>query len=107
LVTQSLVSPPAPARARRAALGPVVSALVHVVRIPIIQKLIDAPIRWLAEFIAEHVDKKQEGFRFFDATAGFPFVSFDQLKSMSANGERVLLLTHGVFSSLEGAFAKI
>jgi len=98
--------PPAPrAGAARSALsfsfGGVIKAIVHV---PIIQGLVDGATHRIVEFLAQKVEShtKEEGFRFFGN--GFAPVPQDQMRQWAQNGDRVLFLTHGIFSSIGGAF---
>jgi hypothetical protein len=80
-------------------------AIVRFFRFKLIQELIDAPLTAVLSWIIDKVERKtkEEGFRFFDRDRDFPLVSPNELQAMS--GQRVLLLTHGIFSSLRGAFA--
>jgi hypothetical protein len=117
MVPRSLVSPsPAPeggavggaegeGAVAAASFGSFFKPIMRLIRIPIVQELVDAAATTLAEFIARNVDTKAEGFRFFDAGNNFPFATRKALAQMS--GQRVLLLTHGIFSSLQGAFDNI
>lgn len=88
--------------------GGIGGAIVRFFRIKLIKELIDLPVRFVLDWIVDKVEKKvkpREGFRFFDHDAQYPFCMPEQLSAMA--GQRVLLLTHGIFSSLEGAFAGI
>jgi hypothetical protein len=83
-------------------------AIVRFFRVKLIKELIDAPVRFVLDWIVDNVEKKakpHEGFRFFDQDANYPFCTPEQLAAMA--GQRVLLLTHGIFSSLEVAFKGI
>jgi hypothetical protein len=83
-------------------------AIVRFFRVKIVKALIDAPVRFVLDWLVDQVEKiakPREGFRYFNHAAGYPFCTDEQLAAMA--GKRVLLLTHGVFSSLEGAFAGI
>ncbi|MEA2337258.1 MAG: hypothetical protein QOE82_1265 [Thermoanaerobaculia bacterium] len=77
-------------------------AIVHFFRFDLVSDLIGAAEAKVIDFIVKHVDTKPEGFRRFDS--GFPLMTKAELQAM--NG-RVLLMTHGVFSSLQGAFRDI
>ncbi|MFL6246077.1 MAG: hypothetical protein ACJ74H_08640, partial [Thermoanaerobaculia bacterium] len=80
-------------------------SIVRFFRVKLIRELIDAPIRFVLEWIVDQIEKKakpREGFRFFNKAAGYPFCAPEELAAMA--GQRVLLLTHGIFSSVEGAF---
>jgi len=85
--------------------GAIGGAIVRFFRFKLIQELIDAPMTAVLSWIAEKVERrtKEEGFRYFDRDRDFPLVPQQELQAMS--GQRVLLLTHGIFSSLRGAFA--
>ncbi|MFZ1546223.1 MAG: hypothetical protein WAT12_03875 [Candidatus Nitrotoga sp.] len=88
--------------------GGIIGAIVRLFRVKLIKELIDAPVRFVLDWIVNTVEKKakpREGFRFFDRDAQYPFCTPEQISAMA--GQRVLLLTHGIFSSLEGAFAGI
>ncbi|HEY0141327.1 MAG TPA: hypothetical protein VGF48_10550 [Thermoanaerobaculia bacterium] len=83
-------------------------AILRVFRVKLIRELLGAPLRFVLDWIIDKVEKRakpREGFRFFDSAQSYPFLSTDQLQALA--GQRVLLLTHGIFSSLEGAFAGI
>jgi hypothetical protein len=82
-------------------------AIVRFFRFKIIQELVGAGIEHVIEWIAHKVEakSKREGFRFFEPEHDFPYLSEADLQALS--GKRVLLLTHGIFSSLAGAFAGI
>ena len=71
---------------------------MHLVRIPIVRDLIDASLSMLIKFIVDHVDRKAEGFRFLDSTRR-AILNEAQLQAM--RGQRVLVLVHGIFSSLD------
>jgi hypothetical protein len=73
----------------------------HLIRIPIVSDLVDAALGTVQKFIVEHVDTKREGFRAFDPANGSPFLDDAALAAM--RDQRVLLLTHGIFSTI-GAF---
>jgi hypothetical protein len=79
-------------------------AIVRFFRFKLIQELIGATIERIVQWIAEKVEAqaKKEGFRFFEREHDFPYLSDEELRHLS--GKRVLLLTHGIFSSLAGAF---
>jgi hypothetical protein len=68
------------------------------------KELIGAGLEAVLQFIVDKVEarNKREAFRFFDRTSNFGDVPPDALAQMA--GRRVLLLTHGIFSSLAGAF---
>lgn len=99
---QQAAPPEGMAIAAEGFFGRVVSKIVHI---PLVQDLIDAPVRWIIEHIAKTVESKtkSEGFKFFHDDGTTSDVSQEQMKAMTAQG-RVLFLTHGVFSSLHGAF---
>jgi hypothetical protein len=83
-------------------------AIFRVFRVKLIRELIGAPLRFVLDWIIEKVEKRakpREGFRYFKKSENYPFLSTDQLQALS--GQPVLLLTHGIFSSLQGAFAGI
>ncbi len=82
-------------------------AVVRFFRFKLIEELINAPVKRILQWIAKNVEakSKKEGFRFFDREKDFPYLSAADLQKLS--GKRVLLLTHGLFSSLPGAFAGI
>jgi len=82
-------------------------AVVRFFRFKIVKELLGAAIADVIAWIAEKVEarNKREGFRFFERENDFPYLSEAELQQLS--GERVLLLTHGIFSSLAGAFAGI
>lgn len=82
--------------------GRVVSKIVHI---PLVQNLVDAPVRWIIEHIAKAVESKNknEGFKFFNDDGSTSDVPQQRMTNMAAEGP-VLFLTHGVFSSLHGAF---
>jgi hypothetical protein len=82
-------------------------AVVRFFRFKLIEELINAPVKRILQWIAKNVEakSKKEGFRFFDPQHDFPYLSATDLQKLS--GKRVLLLTHGLFSSLPGAFAGI
>jgi hypothetical protein len=82
-------------------------AVVRFFRFKIVKKLLGAAIADVIEWIAQKVEarNKKEGFRFFERESGFPYLTDAELQQLS--GQRVLLLTHGIFSSLAGAFAGI
>lgn len=82
-------------------------AIVRFFRFKLIGKLLGAKLADVIEWIAEKVEarNKKEGFRFFDLDGNFPYLSDAELQELS--GQRVLLMTHGIFSSLSGAFAGI
>ena len=100
LVPSSLLAPPADL-GRTALFEGTPETLVHLIKVPIVQDLIDGPITWIIKFIVEHVDTKREGFRRFDPQTGSPFLTDAELAAMT--GQRILLLTHGIFSNI-GAF---
>jgi len=80
-------------------------SIVRFFRTKLIPQLIGAPVRRLLEWLVDKVEKRakpREGFRFFDRSANYPFAKPHELAALS--GQRVLLLTHGIFTSLEGAF---
>jgi len=79
-------------------------AIVRLFRFKIIQELVGGAVEHVLEWIADKVEakNKREGFRFFERENGFPYLSDDDLHQLA--GQRVLLLTHGIFSSLAGAF---
>jgi hypothetical protein len=79
-------------------------AIVHFFRFDIVKELIGAALETVVKWIADHVDTKTEGFRRFDSARGFPLMTAAELQQMHG---RVLLLTHGIFSSLRGAFNDI
>ena len=82
-------------------------AVVRFFRFKLIRDLLGASTAKVVQWIAKKVEarNKKEGFRFFDRDADYPYAKPGQLAGLS--GKRVLLLTHGVFSSLSGAFAGI
>jgi hypothetical protein len=79
-------------------------AIIHFFRFDIVNELLGAAMETIVAWIAGHVDTKREGFRWFDRDNGFPFLTDAERQQLSG---RVLLLTHGVFSSLAGAFNDI
>ncbi len=107
-VPSSLLQPPAAAGAKALSLsiGSIVTRIVHV---PIVRDLLDAPIRWVVQFLAEKVEARQktEGFKLFDDAGTFPLLTDQQIAGMAADGKRVLFLTHGIFSSIGGAFSDL
>lgn len=109
------VPPPEPAPAAGGAeakaasfgiVGRVVSKLVHI---PIVQDLVDAPVAWIIDHIAKVVESKnkEQGFKRFndDGTIG-GVLTQDEMQTIASGGP-VLFLTHGVFSSLSGAFRSL
>jgi hypothetical protein len=68
------------------------------------KELVGAALETVLQFIVDRVEarNKQEAFRFFDRATNFAEVPPAALAQMA--GQRVLLLTHGIFSSLAGAF---
>lgn len=80
------------------------SAIVRFFRFKIIQELVGAAVEHVIEWIAANVEakSKQEGFRFFERENNFPYLTDADLQGLA--NQRVLLLTHGIFSSLAGAF---
>lgn len=101
LIPISTLSPPSPAGFGEGSGG----GIVRFFRFKRVQELIDAPLTAVLSWLVDKVERKtkEEGFRFFDRDRDFPLVSPEELQAMS--GQRVLLLTHGIFSSLRGAFA--
>jgi hypothetical protein len=109
VVPASVLHPIAPAQNTKAlsfSVGSIVSRIVHV---PIIRDLLDAPIRWIVQFLAEKVEakEKREGFKLFDDAGQFPLLTDQQIADMAKDGKRVLFLTHGIFSSIGGAFSDL
>ena len=106
LVPSALIAPPADG-GRTAAIDGSVESLLHFIKIPIVGDLIDAALGRILQFIIDHVDTKDEGFRRFDPSNGSPMLTDPE--RMALAGQRVLLLTHGIFSNvhafndLEGA----
>ncbi|HEX4959709.1 MAG TPA: hypothetical protein VF173_02635 [Thermoanaerobaculia bacterium] len=82
-------------------------AIVRFLRFKIVEDLLGAAVEKVIAWIAEKVEakNKKEGFRFFESENNFPYLTDADLQQLS--GQRVLLLTHGIFSSLAGAFAGI
>jgi hypothetical protein len=82
-------------------------AIVRFFRFKIIQELVDAAVEKVIAWIADNVEarNKREGFRFFERENDFPYLTDGDLQQLA--NQRVLLLTHGIFSSLAGAFAGI
>ena len=78
--------------------------MVRFFRFRLIDELIGKGIARVVEWIAEQVESrnKREGFRWFDREANYPYLTEEELQGLA--GQNVLLLTHGIFSSLEGAF---
>jgi hypothetical protein len=99
-----LLQPPSPPPGNVAAAAFFGRVVSKIVRIPLIRDLVDAPIHFLVEHIAKFVEgrNKDEGFKFFDDAGTFSPVSREQLIDMA--DKPVLFLTHGVFSSIGGAF---
>jgi len=76
-------------------------AIVRFFRVKLIPAILERPLEWLIEKVEKRA-KPREGFRFFDRDRDYPFCTQAELSAMA--GQRVLLLTHGIFSSLAGAF---
>lgn len=83
--------------------------IARLLHIPLVRDLIDAPVRWIIAHIAKRIESKnkKEGFKFFDDAGTFPAVSLEQLESMATSGQPILFLTHGIFSSIGGAFREL
>ncbi len=79
-------------------------AILKFFRFKIVKELIGAGVEKVVQWIIDNIEAKHktEGFRWFDKTKNFALLSDAELQAMS--GKRVLLLTHGIFSSLAGAF---
>jgi len=73
-------------------------------RFPLIGDLLDGLVEKAVAFIAKEIEQKAktEAFRRFDPENNFPRMSDDDLAALK--DQRVLLLTHGIFSSTTGAF---
>jgi hypothetical protein len=102
-VPTALVASPTAVRSA-AMTGGSLGVVMHLIRIPIVRDLVDAPISVIIKFIVDHVDKKPEGFRFLDGAKRSRILTEADLRPM--RDQRVLLLVHGIFSSVD-AFTEI
>jgi hypothetical protein len=75
-------------------------AIIRFLKVKIIERLVQAPVDALVNFLANRFDNKDE--RFLRVEPKYPVISDGDLTTMS--GSRVLLFVHGIFSSVEGAF---
>lgn len=103
-VPRSVLVPPPDLTAAASDAAGFGGAVVRFFKFRIVRELLDRSLDRVRDWVIENIEKRNkiEAFRRFDREAGFPEVTQGELEAMA--GQRVLLMTHGIFSSLEGAF---
>jgi hypothetical protein len=77
------------------------AGVMEIVRFKWVDDLLDRGGEKAMEWIGKHVETKQEGFRWFKPAADYPYMRPEELAQLKG---RTLILVHGIFSSVEGAF---
>lgn len=83
-------------------IGSAAGSVIKFLKAKIVNALIGATAGTVMQYIAKKVEAllKEEGLQYF--ASGYPLMTPAQI--MGLKGRRVLLLVHGIFSSIEGCF---